>query len=86
MNIPRLLTESQRFMEALEDLGFNGDDRVSGADTVDVIARYLPLLNQLPALAKLAMHAELLVKARGRFHTEQNYKALATALDDLKGV
>jgi hypothetical protein len=54
MNTSKLLAQSQRFVQALDELGFNADAGVSGADTVDVICWHLPLLNKLPALCELA--------------------------------
>jgi hypothetical protein len=81
MNIPRILVETQRFMGALEELGFGDDGDISGADTVDVINDYLPLLRHLPALAQLATHADLLVRCGGG----HNHRALAQALNELKG-
>lgn len=41
--------------------------------------------NTVLALCELADAVEKLVKAKGRFHTEQNYGALVAALDKLKG-
>jgi hypothetical protein len=80
MNIAWLMSDAARLAEALDDLGFNADESISGADTVDVIARYMPLLRALPALAQLAAHADLLIRHGGG----HNHTALAQALSDLK--
>lgn len=77
-----LTREARRLVTALDDLGFNADDdSISGADTVDVIANYIDLLNKLPALAELS-------DAVGTFlqpgDITQRYDALKSAFDNLE--
>jgi hypothetical protein len=80
-----LKRDVKRLMSGLKDLGFGDNDAdIDGADTVDLVNKYLSTIKKLPDLLALRDAVALSLEKSHHYYTEGDKRNLVAAYEKVK--